>query len=309
MTDTIPKMFSEAVRKRETKLLHIEPPYLVFPPPHNDRCIQNVLYLYNASSSYCVYKLYSHHPEYYNAKPNIATIAPRTVVRIWIILRATGSQDFKFAPDYVDKFHLCVKVFPSMETALTVTPQDAWKQAGENVDHRYIIKAYFSSNVSIPENMSISFHPPSHAGAKVQEMKESLLQKRASSQRVVAKEPVPHESDIEGEIQKKSSIFLRFLKFFLFLAKVFLLLSILGALVLLVFCARKVWLSEDPMNLPGIWSEMERLLVAAHQSPVWQRFVHHQKELRSLMQQYIVKVVAYVDAYIENRTSEIPENK
>eukprot|EP00796_Vickermania_ingenoplastis_P011108 gene11108-7734_t len=158
----LPAASKPSTNAAERKLIRLEPNFLCFPPPHSGRCIQNVVYLYNASSSYCVFKLYSSHPEYYSAKPNNAVVSPHTAVRICVILRPTESTGATFSPGFTDRFHLCVKFIHSPEIAVGLPPSEAWAQTGNEM-HKYVIKASFSP-IEVPENISISFHSPTHAG-------------------------------------------------------------------------------------------------------------------------------------------------
>ncbi|RNF20926.1 uncharacterized protein Tco025E_03684 [Trypanosoma conorhini] len=111
---------SQAVRQKGTSgetdgavpttLMLVEPSSLLFPPPHRNRAVQNVVVLYNISRQPCIFKVKSRTPERYYIQPHMGTISAQGAVRIRCILRP---QYEDLPPATRDVFRFCLKPISS----------------------------------------------------------------------------------------------------------------------------------------------------------------------------------------------------
>lgn len=158
---------SRGTRTRRAKLsphIAIEPNYLVFPPPHHGRCIQNVLCISNTSSLPCVYKVRSGNPERYMVKPRLALISPTSATRIRVTLRDLGSAENNAPADYRERFRITVKfVKPRGKTDAEwhtkVNVRQVWEQCGDDVAHEVDLLAHFRPDMPAPMGGMVSFLP------------------------------------------------------------------------------------------------------------------------------------------------------
>lgn len=141
----------------------IRPEYLVFPPPHQGRAIQNVIYVLNTADTACVYKLQTQYPNRYVAKPNVAVIAPRSATRVKVTLCVT-EVDGSLPPDTRERFRISVKMLPEAPSA-TLPPKEVWSRSQEPILLQRDLVAYFSADVPTPIGGMVSFFPAKYIAA------------------------------------------------------------------------------------------------------------------------------------------------
>lgn len=157
--------------------INITPEYLLFPPPHNGRAVQNVIYLYNTSDKPCVYKLRSQNPMRYVAKPNVAVIGPKSATRVKVTLcLAKGEETVPAATE--ERFRISVKRLSKPPPTVSsrapperwyagADPKEVWSSCGEPVGHEKELMAYFRADLPLPPGGMVTHVPEDSTASSV----------------------------------------------------------------------------------------------------------------------------------------------
>ncbi|KPI89068.1 hypothetical protein ABL78_1804 [Leptomonas seymouri] len=157
---------AEAYRASKTRpQIKIEPSYLVFPPPHFGRCIQNAISIYNVSKQPCVFKMRCQNPIRYVAKPHVAVVAPESATRISVTLRDMNTQGMKNLPeDTLDRFRISIKFYDPSTVDAALSPKELWsmlQERGAKADHQQDLVSYFTKR-DPPVGGLVMFFPPTY---------------------------------------------------------------------------------------------------------------------------------------------------
>lgn len=148
--------------------IKVEPVYLVFPPPHRGRCIQNVISIYNTATSPCVFKLSSQSPSRYVAKPHVAVMAPQSATRIQVTLRDMNNLgEPNISPDTRDRFRITIKFFDESSIAAEArgSAKEIWAILQSHhapICHEQDLIAYFTKEKETPVGGLVTFFPPTY---------------------------------------------------------------------------------------------------------------------------------------------------
>lgn len=170
--------------------ISITPEYLLFPPPHHGRAIQNIIYICNTAATPCVYKLRTQNPNRYVAKPNVAVVAPRTVTRVKVTL-CVGKDEAAIPPATQERFRISVKALKRTPGS-DVPAKEVWGACKDPVIHERDILAYFSADMPSPPGGMVTFLPERYMTA-VATARESAV--RPQKKDAAAKEPPQLHTD------------------------------------------------------------------------------------------------------------------
>ncbi|ORC87729.1 uncharacterized protein TM35_000201380 [Trypanosoma theileri] len=169
-TDRLPHRSKTSSSSSSLSLL-VEPTQLLFPPPHRERAVQNIVLLSNIGKLPCVFKIKALTPERYYTKPNIGVVFPAEAVRVRFILRP---QVKDLPANTHDRFRLFVQTVPS--SWLVRKPQgmsesklkELWNELGGDAAPTLILKrdlmCSFSSDFPVPVGAQITVLDPAAVG-------------------------------------------------------------------------------------------------------------------------------------------------